>query len=109
MSPQGWMARGLVSRLHWDSGTTRPSLVLQYTCRIILPCPQPPLHCNHSRTSAPGDAALIHPTAGTESPQVQLHSQNPPSPNFRGIFGAGLRTARGKLSGTFLQPAEILS
>lgn len=44
MSPQGWMASGFVSRLHCDSGTTRPSLVLQYTCRIILPCPQPPLH-----------------------------------------------------------------
>lgn len=44
LSPQGWMASGFVSRLHCDSGTTRPSLVLQYTCRIILPCPQPPLH-----------------------------------------------------------------
>lgn len=44
LSPQGCIASGLVSMLHWDSGTTRPSLVLQYTCRIILPCPQPPLH-----------------------------------------------------------------
>lgn len=45
LSPQGWMARGLVSIWHWDSGTTRPSLVLQYTCLMVRPCPQLPLHC----------------------------------------------------------------
>lgn len=44
LSPQGWMARGLFSGEHWDSGTTRPSGVLQYTCRTVFPCPQMPEH-----------------------------------------------------------------
>lgn len=43
-SPQGWMASGLFSSEHWDSGTTRPSGVLQYTCRTIFPCPHGPEH-----------------------------------------------------------------
>lgn len=44
LSPQGWMAKGLFSGEHWDSGTTRPSGVLQYTCRTVFPFPQMPEH-----------------------------------------------------------------
>lgn len=44
LSPQGWMASGFFSAEHWVSGTTRPSGVLQYTWRTILPCPHDPEH-----------------------------------------------------------------
>lgn len=54
LSPQGWMARGLVSIWHCDSGTTRPSLVLQYTCLIMRPWPQLPLHCRGTPRSERG-------------------------------------------------------
>lgn len=60
-SPQGWMARGLVSAWHWDSGTTRPSLVLQYTCLMVRPCPQLPLHCRRGRRGCERGSLSPHP------------------------------------------------
>lgn len=77
LSPQGWVASGLFSSEHWDSGTTRPSGVLQYTCRTIFPCPHGPEHwIPFTKVDNNNKSLLLNKTVNHDHLKNTLKNQN---------------------------------